>query len=165
MIDLDKINQWDEKTACERFYQCCSSKNWAWRMAHSRPFQTAEILLQTAQNIWEELASEDYLEAFEGHPRIGDMNSLKKKYSTRDWSSQEQSGVDVCSEEVLSELAKLNTIYEKRFGFIFIVCATGKSAEEMLDLLKGRIDNTREHEISNAAHEQAKITKIRLEKL
>lgn len=164
-MNLQEINQWDQKTACERFYQCCSSKNWAWKMAQSRPFETIESLLQLAQEIWKKLSTEDYLEAFEGHPRIGDMNSLKKKYSTREWSAQEQSGVDACSDEILEELAKFNSLYEKRFGFIFIVCATGKSAQEMLDLLKSRIDNEKVDEISNAANEQAKITRIRLEKL
>jgi 2-oxo-4-hydroxy-4-carboxy-5-ureidoimidazoline decarboxylase len=106
------------------------------------------------------------LEAFSAHPKIGDINSLRAKYSaTRDWSKGEQSGVDSAQEAVLEGLARGNADYEKRFGHIFIVCATGKTAAEMLDILQGRIGNDSAEELKIAAHEQSKITKIRLEKL
>jgi len=165
MIKISMINEWDNKTASERFYQCCSSKNWAWKMTLARPFSSEERLFDQAQSIWNSLEDQDWLEAFEGHPRIGDINSLKKKYSTKEWSSEEQSGVDNCPEEVLEELAEYNQKYEERFGYIFIVCATGKTAPEMLALLKARISNEKKEEIRIAAAEQAKITKIRLEKI
>jgi 2-oxo-4-hydroxy-4-carboxy-5-ureidoimidazoline decarboxylase len=106
------------------------------------------------------------LEAFEQHPKIGDINSLKKQYAnTVAWASNEQAGVDAASDEVLQALAKGNDDYERKFGYIFIVCATGKSAGEMLELLQSRLTNDPESEIKIGAEEQNKITKLRLEKL
>jgi 2-oxo-4-hydroxy-4-carboxy-5-ureidoimidazoline decarboxylase len=100
------------------------------------------------------------------HPRIGDVSKLREKYkATATWSSQEQRGVQEASEEVLQGLADGNREYEARFGFIFLVCATGKSAGEMLALLRERMNNEPEAELRIAAGEQAKITRIRLEKL
>jgi 2-oxo-4-hydroxy-4-carboxy-5-ureidoimidazoline decarboxylase len=106
------------------------------------------------------------LEAFEHHPKIGDINSLKEKYpNTKEWASDEQAGINVASEEVLHAVAKGNEDYEKKFGYIFIVCATGKSAGEMRQILESRLMNNPDEEIQIAAEEQNKITKLRLEKL
>ena len=119
-----------------------------------------------AERAWNACNESDWLEAFSHHPKIGDVSTLREKFAaTAAWASNEQSGTRNASDEVLTELADLNNTYEARFGFIFIVCATGKTAEEMLDLLKARIDNYREKEIHIAAAEQLKITKLRLEKL
>ena len=136
-------------------------------MLARRPFESDEAVLQAADDVWEELGREDYLEAFSHHPKIGaDIESLRKKFqSTAAWSSGEQAGVSMADEETLRGLAKGNIDYEARFGYIFIVCATGKSAGEMLALLRARLPNPPDRELAIAAGEQAKITRIRLEKL
>ena len=110
---------------------------------------------------------QDYLEAFSHHPQIGaDPEKLRKKFKgTHQWASHEQSGMREASEACIQELAQRNREYYDRFGYIFIVCATGKTANEMLSLLKDRLSNTQETELLIAANEQAKITQIRLEKL
>ena len=109
---------------------------------------------------------QDWLEAFQGHPMIGDLNSLKKKYAQgANLSAKEQSGAASASEHVLNELLELNQKYVERFGFIFIVCASGKSALEMLQLLKGRINRSQMQELETASQEQKKITMIRIDNL
>ncbi len=119
-----------------------------------------------ATKCWDACLEPDYLEAFSHHPKIGDIDSLKKKFaSTATWASGEQAGVNAADQATLEQLAEGNNLYEEKFGFIFIVCATGKSAAEMLDLLKQRLPNNREDELKIAAAEQHKITLIRLEKL
>jgi len=122
--------------------------------------------MQMADNSWRSLKDDDYLEAFAGHPRIGDISSLREKYQdTRELAASEQSGVNSATETVLHQLAEGNRRYEATFGFIFIVCASGKSAAEMNDLLQKRLANSREQELTIAAEEQRKIFNIRLEKL
>jgi len=123
-------------------------------------------LLYDAEDQWYECTEADWLEAFGHHPKIGDMDSLKKKFATTaGWASGEQGAVAEASEQTIEALAKGNAEYEKKFGFIFIVCATGKSADEMLQLLQQRLPNDKEHEIVIAMDEQNKITQIRLQKL
>ena len=115
---------------------------------------------------WQGLTETDYLEAFSAHPRIGDVNSLRKKYSnTKRIAGNEQAGVQTASQETLERLAEANEEYFKKFGFIFIVFATGKSADEMLQILEERMGNDRVTEIRNAAAAQLEITKLRLNKL
>jgi 2-oxo-4-hydroxy-4-carboxy-5-ureidoimidazoline decarboxylase len=134
-------------------------------MSYPPPANLNDIILN-AEHAWSECTESDWLEAFSHHPKIGDVSALREKFATTaDWASKEQSGTKNASEGILSELADLNNRYEQRFGFIFIVCATGKTAGEMLDLLKSRIHNTRDAEIRIAAAEQLKITKLRLRKL
>jgi 2-oxo-4-hydroxy-4-carboxy-5-ureidoimidazoline decarboxylase len=135
-------------------------------MLAARPFIDADDLLRRGREAWWTLSEADWLEAFAGHPKIGDMQSLRAKYGgDRAWSEKEQSGMDAASEAVISELAVLNTAYEAKFGFIFIVCATGKAAAEMLELIRERVARSRSEELAQAAAEQWKITKLRLEKL
>jgi 2-oxo-4-hydroxy-4-carboxy-5-ureidoimidazoline decarboxylase len=135
-------------------------------MLDSLPFANKDDMLNSADSIWRSLNEDDYLQAFEGHPQIGDVSTLKKKYqSTKSLAAGEQSGVDVASDDVIKQLAEGNKAYLEKFGFIFIVCATGKSAQQMLEMLQARLPNTREQELQNAAEEQRKITRIRLEKL
>lgn len=146
--------------------RCCGARRWAEAMAKRRPFGSEAELLTAAEEIWQDLAPEDWREAFSHHPKIGDLASLRAKFaSTQQWAEGEQAGVAGAAEEVLYALAEGNEAYEKKFGFIFIVCATGKSAGEMLALLQQRLPNDPEIELKIAAAEQAKITKIRLEKL
>ena len=135
-------------------------------MNQNRPFQNKDDLYQKSESIWFSLSSKDWLEAFIHHPKIGDIDSLRKKFhNTKSISENEQSGVNDAAESTLKDLAESNQLYEDKFGFIFIVCATGKSADEMLALIKIRLNNNVNAEMLNAAKEQNKITQLRLEKL
>ncbi len=148
------------------FSKCCGARNWVAQMVALRPFDDRDGLLKAAERIWYACSEADWLEAFTHHPKIGDIDSLAKKFaSTQAWAGNEQKGVQSASMDVLQRLAKGNSEYEKKFGFIFIVCATGKSAAEMLSLLEQRIGNSYEDELKIAMGEQHKITLIRLNKL
>jgi 2-oxo-4-hydroxy-4-carboxy-5-ureidoimidazoline decarboxylase len=150
----------------ELLQKCCGSKVWIDKMLVAPPAEDLVDLLKTAEEQWYKCSEKDWLEAFEHHPKIGHINSLKKKYAnTVGWASNEQSGVNAASDEILQALVKGNDDYEKKFGYIFIVCATGKSAGEMLEILQSRLTNNPEKEIRIAAEEQNKITKLRLQKL
>lgn len=163
---LHWLNSVNTQEASEHLGKCCGSSRWAAAMVQRRPFVDARQLFTVAEEIWNGLNTEDWKEAFTHHPKIGDIGSLREKFaSTKTWAAGEQSGVNNAAENTLKALAEGNTEYEKKFGFIFIVCATGKSAEEMLALLKVRLGNIPEQEIGIAAVEQSKITRIRLEKL
>ena len=135
-------------------------------MAASRPVTTLDALKITSEKCFDALAEKDWLEAFAAHPKIGDMQSLRMKFAgNREWSGGEQAGVNAADEATLQRLSAGNAEYEARFGFIFIVCATGKSAAQMLALLEARLHHPREKEITIAADEQRKITRLRLEKM
>jgi 2-oxo-4-hydroxy-4-carboxy-5-ureidoimidazoline decarboxylase len=146
--------------------KCCGSSEWIKKVIDARPFIHRENLFQISDDIWAKLNEDDYLEAFTHHPQIGDIESMKKKFtSTANWAENEQKGSNQASIEVLSALKIANQKYLVKFGFIFIVCATGKTAQQMLDLLNQRMPNDRESEIQIAALEQNKITHLRIEKL
>lgn len=165
-MDLDQINAWPDSPARELFSRCCGSSRWSDRMTAARPFASEDALRATAERIWWELAESDWLEAFAAHPRIGDLHSLRAKYAaTANWASHEQAGTQGAPDEVLERLAIGNHQYEKRFGFLFIVCATGKSAVEMLAVLEQRLPNDRPTELTIAAAEQMKITRLRLQRI
>ena len=142
---------------------CCGSSAWVERMLRRRPFGSADALVIAAREAWHDLTHTDWLEAFSHHPKIGDRASLAHRFAaTAHLSSHEQSGVADASTQVLEDLAGANRTYEEKFGYIFIVCATGKSAAEMLVLLHERLRNDAETEIRMAAGEQGKITALRL---
>ena len=163
---LSKLNSLDEDQAKATFSQCCSATRWVGMMVRSLPYDNTDSVVEHARYYWRQMGREDYQEAFDGHPKIGDPASLKEKYrNTHHLASSEQSSVEVASDRVLEELADLNNQYEKRFGFIFIVCASGKSAEEMLSLIRQRIQNEPDTEIRIPASEQDKITILRIRKL
>lgn len=165
-MSIEKLNSLEKNTLKEEFLKCCGSNNWAENLVNEFPFESEQELFSKSDNVWNSLNKNDYLEAFSQHPKIGDINSLAKKFAnTKGWAENEQSGVNSANQQVIEELAEYNDIYDKRFGYIFIVCATGKSAQEMLDILKSRVDNDAEKELKIASEEQNKITKIRLEKL
>ena len=165
-MELAKLNELSHADATTAFMQCCTASEWVEQLVQARPFATADALREKADAIWSTLAEKDFLEAFDGHPKIGDVGSLKAKYAnTKALASGEQSSVNEASDEVINALAAGNTAYEEKFGFIFIVCATGKSAARMLALLEARLPNDRDTELKNAAEEQRKIYHIRLEKL
>lgn len=165
-MSLEELNKLPAAQALTLFRDCCAADAWAHPMVESRPYGSAEALHGTARALWPNLHETDWLVAFEAHPKIGDIKSLKAKYaSTEALASGEQSGARVAPDEVLQRLKDGNYAYLDKFGFIFIVCATGKSAEQMLALLEERLPHTREEELRIAAAEQAKITHIRLDKL
>ena len=164
-MTLAQLNQLSVSDATTAFMQCCTCETWVRAMVMSRPFTDEIALHQVADNHWQGLTEADYLQAFDGHPKIGDVNSLRAKYAdTKALASGEQSSVNQASEQVLNDLAQGNSDYEAKFGFIFIVCATGKSAAEMLALLQARLPNDRAQELINAAQEQGKIFHFRLQK-
>lgn len=134
-------------------------------MLESGPWESVEHLVAAAQQHFTTMHSHDWLEAFSGHPQIGNVESLRAKYaSSKSMASGEQGLVPQASEEVLTDLAELNQAYLDKFGFIFIVFATGKSASQMLVLLQQRIKNNQETEMVNAAQQQAQITLLRIQK-
>lgn len=143
--------------------RACGSSRWVDRMMARRPFGSDARLLRTARIEWFGLTEVDWLEAFSHHPKIGDRAALAARFpATHDLSATEQAGVGRAPDDVLTALAEANEIYLDRFGFIFIVCATGKTAEELLALLRARLPNDRATELRNAADEQSKITALRL---
>ena len=143
--------------------RCCGSRAWVSRMVARRPFGSRAAMLAAARQEWFELTPADWLEAFSHHPRIGERESPLRRFApTADLSEREQSGIGGAPPQVLSALAEGNAAYERKFGFIFIVCATGKTAEEMLGLLEARLPHSRDVELRLAAEEQAKITELRL---
>ncbi|MBL4941931.1 MAG: 2-oxo-4-hydroxy-4-carboxy-5-ureidoimidazoline decarboxylase [Colwellia sp.] len=160
------LNNADNKQASYLLRQCCTSDAWIDALVAQRPFITIEQLHIAADTHWQKLAEKDYLQAFDGHPKIGDVSSLKAKYAnTKLVASGEQSRVEQATDAIIAQLSQGNSDYHEKFGFIFIVCATGKSAKEMSDLLHARLPNNRATEISNAAVEQAKIFHLRIDKL
>lgn len=165
-MSLDTLNAMPHDEAQHAFMQCCTSSAWVSRMVDSRPYADADSLFCRADENWQDLEEDDFLEAFDGHPKIGDVGSLRKKYAnTKALAAGEQSGVNSADESTIQALSEGNSAYEDKFGFIFIVCATGKNAAEMLALLQARLANDRDSELKNAAEEQRKIFHIRLEKL
>ena len=165
-MTLDELNRLGEADAYLAFEKCCGASRWVSAMVATRPFASMEQLLAVSDETWEDCKLKDVLEAFEHHPRIGDVESLAKNYAnTKAWASGEQSGVEGADRAILEQLAKANAEYEEKFEHIFIVCAAGKSAAEMLDLLEDRLHNEPGDEMLIAAEEQNKITHLRLKKL
>ena len=163
---IQQLNALEKPELKEALFKCCGSTEWVNRLSNLFPVRDEQQLFNAAEKIWYVLPENDWREAFTHHPKIGDINSLKEKFAaTAHWAAGEQAAVNQTSEDILRELALGNQLYEKKFGYIFIVCATGKSAEEMLALLNERLPNSRETEIKIAMAEQNKITRIRLEKL
>lgn len=165
-MTLKEINQLEIKELEKKLEQCCASTKWYKELAAAFPFDRVEDLNAASDRIWDNCSEVDYLEAFEGHPKIGDVSSLAKKFQgTKEWAGNEQGLVNQASMSVIRDLAKGNAAYEARFGFIFIVFATGKTAQQMLDLLLERLPNRRAEELEIAAVEQHKITTLRIQKL
>lgn len=145
---------------------CCGSSRWVERMLERRPFGSRPALLDAARETWDALSPADWREAFAHHPKIGDRDALRAGFAaTRHLADREQAGVRGASQTTLEALADANREYERRFGYIFIVCASGRSADEMLEMLLSRLHNDPDAEILIAAREQARITVLRLEAL
>jgi 2-oxo-4-hydroxy-4-carboxy-5-ureidoimidazoline decarboxylase len=165
-MTIEELNKLPEQIFREEMMKCCGSSKWTELLNSSRPFQDLQDLMRKADEAWEKTDEKDWLEAYSHHPKIGDLKSLEKKFaSTKEMAGAEQASVKSAGSEILEALATGNSEYERKFGFIFIVCATGKSAEEMLYMLNERMRNEREKELKIAASEQHKITKLRLQKL
>lgn len=164
-MTLSKFNLLTKNEKVVLLQQCCGAKTWIDKMLKSPLPHDKEALLTQAQEKWYDCAEEDWKEAFLHHPKIGDKEALRKKFSSDQFAGGEQSLVNVASEETLDALTKANKEYEAKFGYIFIVCATGKSADEMLTILRSRLSNSSKKEIRIAMEEQNKITKLRLQKL
>jgi 2-oxo-4-hydroxy-4-carboxy-5-ureidoimidazoline decarboxylase len=161
------LNELSIEAARDALERCCGAGRWVDAMLGRRPFASTAALQTAAAEEGARLDRADLLEAFAHHPRIGtSVEDLRARFATTGaWASEEQAGVKQAGAAVLEALAAANVAYERRFGFIFIVCATGKSAGEMLALLEARLPNPPERELAIAAGEQAKITRLRLEKL
>ena len=145
---------------------CCGASAWVQGMIDRRPFTTLAVMLQAADEVWWSLTPDDWREAFDHHPRIGESEAAASPSAqARGWSAAEQRGVSVADADVRTALAESNREYERHFGHIYLVCATGKSAEELLELLRARLHNDPVTELRVAAGEQAKITRLRLQKM
>lgn len=163
---LDQLNRASREKAESVLLSCCGSRRWTQKMIEARPFTDVAALLTQAEKFWDDLETVDWLEAFAAHPKIGAKKAVPAQTAqSAEWSQGEQSGTQTAAEPVLDALAEANRLYERKFGFIYIVCATGKSAEEMLEICRSRLDNADDAEIFIAADEQKKITAIRLKKL
>ncbi len=162
-VGIARLDGLTDNEALAEIQKCCGSTRWAKAVLAARPFGNAAGFHKAAEAAFAPLEKNDWLEAFAAHPRIGDKSALREK--AKGWEVGEQSGANTATDAVLDALIEGNREYEKRFGHIYIVCATGKTAEQMLALLRTRIANTPDHELANAAAEQKEITRLRLRKL
>ena len=156
-MNLNDMNSTPDAEAREALLACCGARGWADRMLASRPFRDAAALHASAEAIWTSLTPADWLEAFSQHPRIGS--------NAAGWSRQEQSGMSEAGHDTAETMRRANEEYQRKFGWIFIVYATGKSAEDMLTLLQQRLQNDPGEELQIAACEQSRIMHLRLDKL
>ena len=166
VLTLADLNRMSADQAAPLLQSCCGAREWVSRMLDRRPFDQLDALLSTADDVWRSLSSADWLEAFSHHPRLGE----KRAHATtttmaRDWSAAEQSRVSDATDIARAALADANRAYELRFGYICIICATGKSADDLLTITRSRLANTPAVELPVAAEEQRKITRLRLARL
>jgi OHCU decarboxylase len=160
---LARWNACAEDEAIAELRHCCVARDWAARVVAMRPFRDVEAVYQAADRAWAQASEADCLQAFGAHPRIGERK-VEASAQSKTWSGEEQSAAEVADAQVMQALAAGNARYERSFGFTFIVCATGKSAEEMHAILQRRMANSREAELIEAAEEQRQILQIRLRK-
>jgi len=161
---LKAWNEADEAEALEAMMACCGARRWAAAMIGLRPLKSVFELSEAADREWGTMEEPDWMEAFACHPRIGERKTPQASAQSVSWSRQEQSQAMAADERLLDKLAEGNALYEQRFGFTYIVCATGKSAEEMLAILERRLNNGREAELREAAEQQRQIMQLRLGK-
>lgn len=161
---LQAWNKAGEQEAMDAMIACCGASRWAAAMVALRPIASVAELSTAADREWSKLKEADWMQAFACHPRIGEREAAHASPQSTAWSRQEQSSADSAAERVFAELAKGNALYQERFGFTYIVCATGKSADEMLAILNDRLSSTLETELREAAEQQRQIMQIRLGK-
>lgn len=165
-MTLAALNQLPRDQAVQALLSCCSSRSWAEAVLARAPFPDADALDAAAADAWWLLPPVEWLIAFAAHPRIGAHKAAQPQAGRGDaWSSEEQAGVTPAEPSTRDRLRELNQIYEQRFGHIFLVCATGKPAVELLTLLEQRMAHDPETELRIAAEEQVKITRLRLRRL
>jgi 2-oxo-4-hydroxy-4-carboxy-5-ureidoimidazoline decarboxylase len=157
-------NSADEVTATNAMLSCCGAHRWASAMVAQRPIPDVIRLSTAADRIWAMMLEPDWMEAFACHPRIGTRKTTNATAQSAEWSRQEQLSTNTASDRVQNELAEGNALYEQRFGLTYIVCATGKSADEMLAILRRRSASDRISELREAAEQQRQIMQIRLGK-
>ena len=156
-MTLNELNRMPSDALERELSRCCGSTRWVAAMVGRRPFDSADDLLRAADDVWSALDGGDWLEAFAHHPRIGERAA--------GWAKDEQSGTRGASAVTMKTLAERNHEYERKFGHVFLICATGKGADEMLAQLEQRMSNEPAAELRIAAREQGKITRLRLQKL
>lgn len=164
---LSAWNATAAQEALDAMLACCGARRWAEAMVALRPIGSVQELSAAADRVWSTMEESDWMQAFACHPRIGERPPRRTAHASQKsvaWSRQEQSSANNAAERVLAELAAGNVLYEQRFGFTYIVCATGKSAEEMLAILNRRLASNRATEAREAAEQQRQITQIRLGK-
>ena len=166
MSGVDRVNALAPAEAIAGFLRTCGCVRWAEEMTAARPFADADAVYAAAREKWRHATKAELLEAFAHHPRIGDPGSAKTTNDAQGhaWASKEQAGATNASDDVKSKLAAGNRAYDAKFGHVYLVCATGKSAEEMLAILTARLEHAADEELAIAAGEQEKITRIRLER-
>jgi 2-oxo-4-hydroxy-4-carboxy-5-ureidoimidazoline decarboxylase len=164
----DALARWNSlpcEEAVREILSCCGSTAWARGMAARRPLVEGSSLLAASDEVWRGLTESDWLEAFASHPRIGELEAQRfRSPDSAAWSAQEQQSAATAEDTVKIALAEGNRDYERRFNRTFIVCASGKSAPEILDILKRRLQNDNETDLHEAAEQQRQITRIRLKK-
>ena len=161
---LTRWNELDEDTAAAEILPCCGSIRWARELARKRPLANETDLFHHSDVVWLNLTQDDWNEAFCSHPRIGERAGTRATQQSAEWSQQEQDRVSDADEETRARLEQGNKRYEERFGHIFIVCASGKSALEILASLERRLQNDAQVELREAAEQQRQITQLRLRK-
>jgi len=157
-------NKADAASAYDAMLACCGARRWAAAMVGLRPVGSVLELSTAADHAWNAMEEADWMEAFSCHPRIGERKAVHAIAKSAAWSRQEQSSTIKAADRVLAELADGNALYEQRFGFTCIVCATGKSSEEMLLILTRRLTSDRATELREAIEQQRQIMQIRLGK-
>jgi 2-oxo-4-hydroxy-4-carboxy-5-ureidoimidazoline decarboxylase len=150
--------------AFDAMIACCGARRWALAMIGLRPIASVVALSLAADEVWSNMEEADWMEAFASHPRIGERKAAHASAKSAEWSREEQASANTAAERVLDELAAGNALYEQRFGFTYIVCATGKTAEEMLAILNRRLARDRAAELREAVEQQRQIMQIRLGK-
>ncbi len=164
---LAALHAMNDEHAHAAFLRCCGSDAFARAMTEARPFASVQAVHAHADAVWAEASASDIMQALAAHPMIGeDIVALRERFAnTAGWAASEQGAVMHATADVLDELRVLNRRYRETFGYIFVVCATGKTAEEMLALLQARLEHSSQRELAVAAAEQLKITHLRLDKL
>jgi OHCU decarboxylase len=166
LTGIARLNHLARKQAASALYDCCGSKQWVEQVLARRPFADAFALLDSAEEAFSALGRNDWMTVFRSHPAIGAKKAAGKQTAkAREWSASEQSLARKASAEALAVMAKANEAYEATFGHVFLVCATGKSSEQLLKSLQERLGHDAETEMRIAGEEQRKITRLRLEKL
>jgi allantoicase len=160
------LNALTAEAAAAQLRRCCAATEWVTAVIRARPFASTQELFDTTEELWWKLTEADWQEAFASHPAIGARaDSGRQDAHAVGWSQQEQAGTHGAAETVTARLLACNQTYRERFGYTYIVCASGRNAVELLNILEGRLVNEPEDEVKVAAGEQAQITRLRLEKL